>query len=72
MWKRNYSSTKTNKFRIFCHKKTHKAINFEEQNSVPIILREKENVLKTRIRLEKENGEKVKANKTDNIIWDLL
>jgi alpha-tubulin suppressor-like RCC1 family protein len=43
---------------------THKAINFEEQNSVPILLRE-ENILKTQIRLEEENGEKVKANKTE-------
>jgi hypothetical protein len=43
---------------------THKAINFEEQNSVPIILREQENIFKTQIRLEEKNGEKVKVNKT--------
>jgi hypothetical protein len=35
------------------------AINFEEQNSVPILLRQKENILKTQIILEEENGEKV-------------
>jgi alpha-tubulin suppressor-like RCC1 family protein len=44
---------------------THKAINIEEQNSVPILLREQENILKTQIRPEEENGEKVKANKTE-------
>ncbi len=43
---------------------TRKAINFEEKNSVPILLQE-ENILKTQIRPEEENGEKVKANKTE-------
>jgi hypothetical protein len=42
---------------------TGKAINFEEKNSVPILLRQKENILKTQIRLEEENGEKVKQIK---------
>jgi alpha-tubulin suppressor-like RCC1 family protein len=46
---------------------THKAIHFEDLNSVPILLREEENILKTQIRLEEENGEKVKANKTEYI-----
>jgi alpha-tubulin suppressor-like RCC1 family protein len=36
-------------------------------NSVPVLLREEENILKTQIRLEEENGEKVKANKTEYI-----
>ncbi len=46
-------------------KTTHKAIHSEDLNSVPILLREQENILKTQIRLEEENGEKVKANKTE-------
>jgi hypothetical protein len=43
------------------HKITNKVINFEEQNSVPIPLREQENILKT----QEENEEKLKANKSE-------
>jgi hypothetical protein len=45
---------------------TNKAINFEEQNSVPTPLRQQENIVKTQVRLEEENEEKVKANKTEH------
>jgi hypothetical protein len=47
-------------------KMTNKAINFEKQNSAPILLRKQENILKTKIRLEVENGEKVNVNKTEH------
>jgi hypothetical protein len=46
-------------------KVTGKTINFEEQNSVPPLLRQKENIFKTQIILEEENGEKVKVDKTE-------
>ncbi len=47
-------------------------MSFEEQNSAPIKdsarnIIGKENILKTQIRLEEENGEKLKANKTEYI-----
>ncbi len=44
---------------------TLKAINFEGQNPVPTLLRKQENIFKTQIRLEEENGEKVREKKTE-------
>ncbi len=47
MWRRNYSNTRPTNFESFVEiyakyfKITNKAINIEEQNSVPILLRDK-------------------------------
>jgi hypothetical protein len=61
--KQNKKSKKQNILKFFKYFNiTHKASN---QNSVPMLLREEENIFKTQIRFEDENGEKVKANKTE-------